>query len=626
MQVLNRTEIDGIPTVWSPVPGPLRASLTVRVGSADETYVTSGISHLLEHLALFGLGRPGDHSNGCVNQTWMSFQAVGDDGEVRDFLGALTRQLVDPPFSRLEAERGVLKVEEAGRHGGAFAALNVWRYGAVGYGLMAQNQYGAQQVTPEQLTAWSRRFATRGNSVLWLSGPPPAGLRLHLPDGPFRPEPDPRVSILPATPAWFCGSDGGAAMSAIVPRGYPSAALAGVLRGRLVDELRTRRAVAYSPQVDSGPLTGEVSHLLAATDLMPDRDHEAVRAFLKLLESLASEAETGDSVREDELAHWVAQRRRAALNPAFGLSLLEVAAWNLLHALPPENEEQSALAVAAVRPEQVAAVARQACDSLLAMVPNRLGPDWAPWSEAVARASHPPLYGRVFPTLHQDRRRGEKLVLAAGGLTLRDGDDHLTMPLPNTVGVLKWDDGGRVLVDTEGNWTRVEPTLWVDGAQLVTELDRIWPTELGIEMGARPNADVPHPAPAPAPPQRPKPAPLTDSARWNLFARRYGISIAILTVSLPLLAIGDPTQRPFLLLATSMALGRIWVRWRAGQRHAQRTGQSTGLDLAGWISRIRTRARPRTEQEPTERPPSAVTDGPTVTSSSPSRTAADAGT
>jgi hypothetical protein len=70
------------------VPGPLRAGLLVRMGSADESLPISGIGHLLEHLALFDVGRPGDHSNGYVDQTLTHVHTSGDPDEVVAFLRA----------------------------------------------------------------------------------------------------------------------------------------------------------------------------------------------------------------------------------------------------------------------------------------------------------------------------------------------------------------------------------------------------------------------------------------------------------------------------------------------------------------------------------------------------------
>jgi hypothetical protein len=50
---LHWTEIDGVKTVWAKGPSPLSAVLVFRTGKVDETLVTSGQTHLLEHLALW---------------------------------------------------------------------------------------------------------------------------------------------------------------------------------------------------------------------------------------------------------------------------------------------------------------------------------------------------------------------------------------------------------------------------------------------------------------------------------------------------------------------------------------------------------------------------------------------
>jgi hypothetical protein len=44
------------PQLIAPGPGPLSAGLVFRVGQADETLAWSGITHMVEHLALFRHG------------------------------------------------------------------------------------------------------------------------------------------------------------------------------------------------------------------------------------------------------------------------------------------------------------------------------------------------------------------------------------------------------------------------------------------------------------------------------------------------------------------------------------------------------------------------------------------
>ena len=52
MPRMVRTEIDGVPTIWSPSPGPLTAALVFRIGRADERPSDGGITNIVEHLAM----------------------------------------------------------------------------------------------------------------------------------------------------------------------------------------------------------------------------------------------------------------------------------------------------------------------------------------------------------------------------------------------------------------------------------------------------------------------------------------------------------------------------------------------------------------------------------------------
>src|SRR5438067_1584977 len=49
---IRRTELAGIPVFWADSALPFVAGILVRVGAVDETLLTAGMSHLLEHLVL----------------------------------------------------------------------------------------------------------------------------------------------------------------------------------------------------------------------------------------------------------------------------------------------------------------------------------------------------------------------------------------------------------------------------------------------------------------------------------------------------------------------------------------------------------------------------------------------
>jgi hypothetical protein len=57
LPTVQRTTVAGVPAWWAPADGPVTATLMFRTGHADETLANAGITHLVEHLALFPLGR-----------------------------------------------------------------------------------------------------------------------------------------------------------------------------------------------------------------------------------------------------------------------------------------------------------------------------------------------------------------------------------------------------------------------------------------------------------------------------------------------------------------------------------------------------------------------------------------
>src|SRR5258708_7653338 len=110
---LRRTEVDGVPTLWVPGPAPMRAGLMFRVGRADESLAWGGITHLVEHLALSGLGKRPYALNGQVDDNRTGFFVAGTTDEVGEFLSSLTTSLGTPPTDRVAVERQILLTEAA---------------------------------------------------------------------------------------------------------------------------------------------------------------------------------------------------------------------------------------------------------------------------------------------------------------------------------------------------------------------------------------------------------------------------------------------------------------------------------------------------------------------------------
>lgn len=530
------TEVDGVPTVWTDAHGPLTAGLLVRVGHADETLPRRGITHLLEHLALFGVGRPGEHSNGNVDATSLLLHTTGTADEVVEFLARVTDQLVDPPMARLEDEKGVLRAEAAQRSPSPLAELVTWRWGRVGFGVTVADELGLGGATPDLLRAWSAARVNRANAVLWLSGPPPAGLRLGLPDGGTpHPPPDPRLSPLPSFPAWFGSARTDAVVAhGLLPRGTVGVALAGVLQRRLVDDLRTARAAAYSPHAHYQPLGRDVAELVVLTDVVADRAPEVVAGVAGILHGLTT---LGSTATPEELAAHAADVRRSHEDPRASLAMVSASAWNVLHGSPVLQLDEILAEVEALTPDDVRAAAEAVWDSVLVQLPPNV-----PVPPGLVRAPDSPsapVRGHRFAA----RAGGAELVVGDAGVTLLAPAGTLTVRRDRLAAVTRWDDGGRVVVGVDGVHVNLEPTLWRRGRRAVELLDRIVPGELAVPLGARPPESVPR-------------VPLRRRLRLPLLA--IGVLLAFLAVAVAMTAAGEYWTGPVIATAGVLAAVRVW--------------------------------------------------------------------
>ena len=126
----------GVVSLWS---GPNRQGRwrpRVRVGRADERATHSGITHLVEHLALPRQAPPGVEFNGFVSGSLTSLWASGDKQQSLALLRDAAALLSNLP-DRVATERRILLTEESGRGHGVIAAAAAARFGPNGEGLIA---------------------------------------------------------------------------------------------------------------------------------------------------------------------------------------------------------------------------------------------------------------------------------------------------------------------------------------------------------------------------------------------------------------------------------------------------------------------------------------------------------
>jgi hypothetical protein len=460
--VVQTTEVDGVPVCWTDVPGPLRAGLVFRTGLVDEPLVRSGWTHAVEHLALAPLGVQPHAYNASVRLVTTVFVTEGKPEEVAAFLSAVCAALRDlPAADRLAGERRILAAEAARRGGNAPDELLMHRFGLDGYGAGARDEWGLPGATAEALRAFATERFTRGAAVAWLSGAPPAGLDLRLPDGPRTPPPDPAPLVADGPHAVAGGR--GPALSLLV-RGESELTLVdALLRDRLVERLRFADAVAYSPWTSLRRLRGDLGHLVLVADSAPDDDAAAAVGLRDVVDDVAERG-----VTPEEIA--TAAGRVDDDDRETSIGRIEATAGAALLGLPPPPERLGT-AVAAVPPDRVQEVVAAARDTALLLVRE---PDDAPEGlDDLLPAWSPGLPGGEPRYAGDDERRRRRIVVTDEGIGQHSGrDQFVTVPWAALSGVLAWDDGTRHVLGTDAFVLRVEPGDVPDHETLRDLIDR----------------------------------------------------------------------------------------------------------------------------------------------------------
>jgi zinc protease len=479
------SSVDGVPVFWTESGDEMLAGLIFRVGRADESLARGGITHMIEHLALYPLGvEAGRHYNGQVDAVTTTFLRRGRPEEIAEFCRAVCANLRELPTERLESEKQVLRTEAGSRPLGTNDLLFMKRYGADTYGLSSYPEYGIDAVQAPDLKAWADRYFTRGNAALWVAGGRlPSGLALDLPDGLAVPAPQP-ASKPPVTPAYANAPVRGVAWSALVGRSLAAQTYAAILDRRLRRELRHKQALAYSPSVAYALRDQRTAHVLGVADGLPEVHSLLVSAFIREIERLEEKDVSEDELRsaidslhpnEDtssEAIQWVTS---AARNAIMGRPARSVAAW---------KEDLAAVSVAQVRQ-----VGREALASSLFVLPQRSLPHreftWLSGRSAAA------VTGREIRSADRPLD-GARLVVGADGVSMVRGQAITTVRAAECAALLRWPDGARQFIGRDGAVIRVEPTLWRLKNQ-ARQLDVMVPADRLVTMPYRDKATVPRP-------------------------------------------------------------------------------------------------------------------------------------
>ncbi|MFC7535333.1 insulinase family protein [Actinoplanes sp. GCM10030250] len=470
--MIRQLEVDGVPALLAPVGGTTHAGLVFRVGLADEPLARRGITHLVEHLVMYGLNDGFDdaesHRNSKVGIEHTYFHVQGSAERIAAFVTGICAALRRLPTERIDAEREILRAEAADRVGDP---LPRWRHGARDFGMPSYPEWGLGGLGADHLNEWVARYFTRENAVLWVAGPAiPEGLRLDLPEGERQPAPAPS-SALAVTPAWFAGSGTAVAWDTVVRREARAAVFANVLERQLHRDLCLRGEIAGTVRTEYQPRAGRTARITAYADPLPERAGAALGGMIDALAAMrAGRIEPQDVATVVELtcAGLRQAERRGGRLPG--------QAFNVLAGLSVRGLDDAVTEASAVTVAEVAEVAASAYESGLLMTPAGTSADWGGYP-TVALRGPAAVSGR---TVRARGNRNLRLVHGDEGISLVEGETTTTVRYDACAALLAWPDGGRRLVGDDAATVRLEPALFRGGAALVDEIDARVPARARI--------------------------------------------------------------------------------------------------------------------------------------------------
>lgn len=488
METEPRTWIDGVPVFWTETGRPqLTASLRFRQGVVDETPQTTGWTHLVEHLALHDRDHGGLRVNGSTGLLETSLDLQGSPDAVLTALDSITSWLAHPELSRLPQEAMVLRAEARTRNITGLSEALLRRYGAAGPGLHSLGELGLYNATLQPIGGWIQQRFTAGNAVLVLDGPPPPELTLRLPGGPRRPTP-PAVPLPIRCPAGYPGGAAEIIGSGLLPRSTAALVMAEIGERLLSEELRERAAGAYAPGSFVQPVDNRSAVVGFYSDLSPELAETIFERWLVVLGRLR----TGNYAAT-MITNWAESARQAARDPYAAFQNTLGHASRQLCGRPPQSDEQWLHELSVLDQAAVGRLTDQWLESQLLAVPP--GVSRPPQLSMLEPPRWPADAGRTYRSRPYNPaariKNVELMTIGAHSVQVGTGEARPGARFADLVGVLRYPDGGRLLIDRWGWWTRIEPTLWVRGSRAVREIDDRIPADLWIAAPQRSEQAIP---------------------------------------------------------------------------------------------------------------------------------------
>lgn len=499
----TRSTIDSVTTLFVPVGGRSRATLSFRVGTVDEPLHQRGINHLIGHLASAAADQDDSSCHVTVTASTLSFQCTGNALAVANEIGAVchwvtaasTRTVDERALQRARAAAQADQRLHAPEHLGVLRA----RFGPAGWASGSYPELGLRTLTAEDISEWVGRYLTAGNAVLALSGTKATTLRVPLPKGEYVP--------LPPLPESFLRTP------ALVPGDRPMLSLSGLIRtqanhldrdravGGLTAEIaRSRVAFALTRrygrrlQVKGGPMAlgADAVHAVVWADVDADREAKVADIATEAMSVLTS-GKLVDGELDAQVKRRLSAYERAGRTGAGQHDLLHRQALGALNDAPWSLALERRMLTNA-GPElietQLDDLART---TVLMMTETR--PPVRPWNPPPAPVAHT-ADGEVFRSrpaygLTSRHQRPSRLIVGDEGVTVRSIDRPDEQLRWDRVALAQaWDDGRHLLTSTRAHTLEILPERWL-APDLATAAVR---TRLGdapvVPMGARRTPDA----------------------------------------------------------------------------------------------------------------------------------------
>lgn len=290
---------------------------------------------------------------------------------------------------------------------------------------MDYRELGLHGLGPDEVAAWARERYTAGNAVAWMTCEPPDGFALPLRAGERFPPPP--IDGLPGLrlPAYLAHGTEGVAVGYLTERSAAATTALGIAGERMHQSLRTEAGLSYSIQPWYWPLTGDVAHAVLGADCLDEHGGGVRDGVLGVLEALAAEGPT-----PTELADALEGRRRMFADPQAVAGLLDGAAGDVLHGLPPRTAAGLLRDAEELRADDVSAVVADALRNAILLAPTGVATPDGRWFEyGLPRPARPE--GRSYRTKGKLPWSRAPMVVAddnALALVVRDAKD-IVVPL-----------------------------------------------------------------------------------------------------------------------------------------------------------------------------------------------------